>query len=61
MTTRGYEWVLEADIQACFDTIDHTVLMDRIRARIKDKKIMALVKRSSKPGHDGGSGIVGTH
>jgi hypothetical protein len=20
MTTRGYEWVLEADIQACFDT-----------------------------------------
>jgi RNA-directed DNA polymerase len=56
MTTRGYEWVLEADIQACFDTIDHTVLMDRIRARIKDKKIMALVKAFLKAGVMTGSG-----
>lgn len=31
VTTRGYEWVLEADIQSCFDTIDHRALMDRIR------------------------------
>lgn len=29
ITTRGYEWVLEADIQSCFDTIDHVALMDR--------------------------------
>ena len=50
MTTRGYEWVLEADIQACFDTIEHTVLMDRIRARIKDKKVLALVKAFLKAG-----------
>lgn len=44
MTTRGYEWVLEADIAACFDSIDHTALMGRVRVRIKDKKILALVK-----------------
>jgi RNA-directed DNA polymerase len=50
MTTRGYEWVLEADIQACFDTIDHGVLMARIRARIKDKKVLALVKAFLKAG-----------
>jgi RNA-directed DNA polymerase len=50
MTTRGYEWVLEADIQACFDTIEHTVLLDRIRARIKDKKVVALVKAFLKAG-----------
>jgi RNA-directed DNA polymerase len=50
MTTRGYEWVLEADIQACFDTIDHAVLMDRIRSRIKDKKVLALVKAFLKAG-----------
>jgi retron-type reverse transcriptase len=24
--TRSYEWVLEADIEACFDTIDHAAL-----------------------------------
>lgn len=43
-TTRGYQWVLEADIQSCFDTIDHRALMDRIRARIKDKKVVELIK-----------------
>jgi Reverse transcriptase (RNA-dependent DNA polymerase) len=26
--TQGYHWVLDADIEACFDMIDHTVLLD---------------------------------
>lgn len=42
--TSGYRWVLECDIKACFDEIDHTALMDRLRARIKDKRVCALVK-----------------
>ena len=29
--TKGYQWVLDADIEACFDTIDHTALMGRVR------------------------------
>jgi RNA-directed DNA polymerase len=29
--THGYRWVLDADIEACFDSIDHTALMDRVR------------------------------
>ena len=31
----NYRSVLEADIEACFDEIRHTALMDRLRARIK--------------------------
>jgi RNA-directed DNA polymerase len=50
LTTRGYAWVLEADIQACFDSIDHVALMDRIRARITDKRVLALVKAFLKAG-----------
>lgn len=42
--TSGYRWVLDADIEACFDSIDHTALMDRVRARIKDKRVLRLVK-----------------
>ncbi len=45
--TRGYRWVLDcwtADIEACFDTIDHTALMDRGRRRIRDKRVLLLVK-----------------
>ncbi len=39
--SRNYEWVFEADITACFDEIDHTALMDRVRRRIGDKRICA--------------------
>jgi RNA-directed DNA polymerase len=48
--TQGYHWVLDADIEACFDMIDHTVLLDQVRARVKDKRIVALVKAFLKAG-----------
>jgi RNA-directed DNA polymerase len=48
--TMGYRWVLDADIEACFDTIDHTALMGRIRRRVKDKRVLALVKSFLKAG-----------
>jgi RNA-directed DNA polymerase len=48
--THGYEWVLEADIRACFDEIGHVALMERLRARIKDKRVLALVKAFLKAG-----------
>jgi RNA-directed DNA polymerase len=34
LATRSYEWVLEADIAACFDEIDHTALMAQVRRRV---------------------------
>jgi RNA-directed DNA polymerase len=45
-----YLWVLEADIAACFDEIGHTPLLDRVRRRIKDKRVCALVKAFLKAG-----------
>ncbi|MEV4752959.1 reverse transcriptase domain-containing protein [Streptosporangium sp. NPDC049248] len=47
---RNYHWVLEADITACFDEIDHTALMSRLRGRIKDKRVCALVRAFLKSG-----------
>jgi len=44
------QWILEGDIKACFDEIDHTALMDRLRVRIKDKRTCALVKAFLKAG-----------
>jgi RNA-directed DNA polymerase len=40
----NYRWVFEADIKACFDEISHTALMGRLRARVKDKRVCALVR-----------------
>ncbi|MEV6135508.1 group II intron reverse transcriptase/maturase [Nocardia sp. NPDC051990] len=48
--TRGYRWVLDADIEACFDRIDHVALMERVRLRVKDKRVLALVKAFLKAG-----------
>ncbi|WP_085266421.1 group II intron reverse transcriptase/maturase [Mycolicibacter longobardus] len=47
---RGYGWVLEADIASCFDEIDHTALMGRVRGRIADKRVLGLVKAFLKAG-----------
>jgi RNA-directed DNA polymerase len=47
---RQYDWVVEGDIKACFDEIDHTALMDRVRRRIADKRVLALVKAFLKAG-----------
>jgi RNA-directed DNA polymerase len=43
-SSRSYEWVLEGDITACFDEIDHTALIDRVRTRVADKRVVGLVK-----------------
>ncbi|MEV2236389.1 reverse transcriptase domain-containing protein [Streptomyces phaeochromogenes] len=46
----GYRWVLDADIEACFDSIGHTALMDRVRVRVKDNRVLRLVKAFLKAG-----------
>jgi len=48
--TKGYRWVLDADIEACFDSIDHGALMERVRLRVKDKRVLRLVKAFLKAG-----------
>jgi len=49
-TSRSYEWVVEGDIKACFDEISHSALMDRVRDRVGDKRVLALVKAFLKAG-----------
>jgi RNA-directed DNA polymerase len=48
--TRGYHWVLDADIEAAFDNVSHPAVMERVRARVKDKRVLALVKAFLKAG-----------
>lgn len=48
--TRGYRWVLDADIEAAFDNLSHSFAMNRVRMRVKDKRVLALVKAFLKAG-----------
>ena len=48
--SRNYHWVFEADIAACFDELAHSAVMDRVRLRIADKRVLALIKSFLKAG-----------
>jgi len=50
LTSHSYEWILEADISACFDEISHSAALGRLRARIADKRVVGLVKAFLKAG-----------
>jgi RNA-directed DNA polymerase len=50
LAARSYEWIAGGDITACFDEIAHPALMDRLRNRIGDKRVLALVKAFLKAG-----------
>jgi RNA-directed DNA polymerase len=41
---RGNEWVLDADIAACFDTIDHDALMTQVERRVVDRQMLKLLR-----------------
>jgi RNA-directed DNA polymerase len=47
---RCYEWIVEGDIKACFDEIDHAALLARVRSRIGDRRVLGLVKAFLKAG-----------
>ena len=47
---RNYEWIVEADVKACFDELSHSAILDRVRQRIRDKRVLALVKAFLKAG-----------
>ncbi len=57
-TTHSYEWILEGDIKSCFDEIDHSALMGRVRDRIGDKRVLGLVKAFLKAGVLGEDKVV---
>jgi RNA-directed DNA polymerase len=52
-TMRGpsvYSYVIEGDIKGCFDAIDHHVLMEQVRKRISDRKVLKLILAFLKAG-----------
>lgn len=41
----GYVYVVDADLKSYFDTIPHERLLDRIREKISDGQVLALIER----------------
>ena len=47
----GYRWVVDADIEQFFDTLDHQQLMTALRRRISDGEMLRLIYRWLKAGY----------
>lgn len=50
-TFRGANWFIEGDIKGCFDNIDHQVLINVLRKRIKDERFLRLIWKFLKAGY----------
>ena len=48
---QGYRWVVDADIEQFFDTLDHQQLMAALRRRISDGEMLRLIYRWLKAGY----------
>lgn len=40
---KGYQWVVDADVDAFFDSVDHDILLKKVRELIKDKYLVSLI------------------
>jgi RNA-directed DNA polymerase len=46
----GYKWVVDIDMERFFDTVNHDRLMARVKAEVKDKRVLRLVNAYLKAG-----------
>lgn len=47
----GVTWFVEGDIQACFDSFDHHIMVDILRERIEDENFLALIWKMLNAGY----------
>ncbi|MCL4532042.1 MAG: group II intron reverse transcriptase/maturase [Actinobacteria bacterium] len=47
---RGGNWVVDADIEAFFDRIDHGVLLQLVEERISDRRMLKLIRQMLEAG-----------
>jgi group II intron reverse transcriptase/maturase len=46
----GHRWVVDLDLETFFDTVNHDVLIARVKRRVKDKRVLRLIGRYLRAG-----------
>ena len=46
----GYMWVVDLDLEKCFDRVNHDVWLSRVRRRVQDRRVRTLIHRFLKAG-----------
>jgi len=42
--TEGYRWVVDLDLEKFFDRVNHDILMGRIAQRVRDRRVLRLIR-----------------
>ena len=46
----GYKWVVDMDLEKFFDKVNHDILMGKLEKRIKDKRLLKLIRKYLESG-----------
>ena len=46
----GYTWVIDIDLEKYFDRVNHDILMSRIARKVKDKRLLKLIRKYLESG-----------
>lgn len=47
---QGYQWVVDLDLEKFFDRVNHDMLMARVARKVKDKRILRIIRRFLQAG-----------
>ncbi|MCA9217518.1 MAG: hypothetical protein KDB27_30830 [Planctomycetales bacterium] len=50
ITSKKVNWILDADVEGCFDSIDHSWLVKFLEHRIGDRRILRLIQKWLRAG-----------
>ena len=42
--SEGYRWVVDIDLEKFFDIVNHDILMSRVARKVKDKRVLKLIR-----------------
>ena len=45
IVAEGKRWVVDIDLEKFFDRVNHDILMERVARRVKDKRVLRVIRR----------------
>lgn len=52
MAWSGMKWVIEGDIEGCYNNLDHSTLMEMMRQRIQDERFLNVIWKLLRAGYE---------